>query len=541
MTNRYTLAAVTLLMAGAASATNYFFSPAGAGEKDATSWENAGDNAALVAAIKAMQPNDTLCMAAETFTITAGFDIPQGVTIKGGFAPELQQGVNTEIAYSDALVYTVWDANNTASNRSFIYIGNDDIGINATNGVKTYEDYQRTTLAGIELKNVNVTRTNKYSSAVFLVKHATVEFDHIKLVDNVCAGQGGTITLWGTYAYIHDCILNNNTTGGVGVAIHVREQNSKTDGSTKTSVVIIDRCQITGNIAADASVNYGGALAIADQAGIMYINNSTIANTDISGYGGGAIRVGTAAKMVATNSTFYNCRALNLSNSKNLNGESISIGGNGDFKSANSICVNQEDEKPNTNFALICIQAATTKFTSGGHNVFGSFFTANPNVTMTETDDVANTNTSEVVFGAKDAEASECENGMVVYKPLDTFRTVKVNDVIEATKDWDMPAELDLAVDQNGNVRPDVTVPGAYDFMAKAVTGIETVAAADPRLELRRIADGVFAVEGADAVEAYDLAGRRVAAAQGAVIDLSSSAAGIYIVRAAGLSAKIVR
>lgn len=101
--------------------------------------------------------------------------------------------------------------------------------------------------------------------------------------------------------------------------------------------------------------------------------------------------------------------------------------------------------------------------------------------------------------------------------------------------------QMDLTVDGLGMKRGETTWSGSYDPNG-VESGVSNIYADNEKtIEVRQIADGVFAVKGATAtVEAYDMAGRKVATGN-EIIDLSAAANGIYVVKAGAASAKIIR
>ena len=129
-----------------------------------------------------------------------------------------------------------------------------------------------------------------------------------------------------------------------------------------------------------------------------------------------------------------------------------------------------------------------------------------------------------------------------VIAPLEAYRNVSLDASRAIAEAWNLPAELDLTLDQTGATRPETTVPGAYDEENYKQTGI-VAAMTDGDFSLRAMGAGRYAVcgtEGAAAV--YDLGGRRLVAvyvAEGDILDLSALASGIYIVSVNGMSVKL--
>ncbi len=95
-----TTSLAALVFAVNTDATVHFFSPAGAGEKDGSSWENAATAETLAATIEALQPGDEVYLRAGSYA-PGLLTVPQGVTIKGGFG-EQYTGTNANIIYPTA-------------------------------------------------------------------------------------------------------------------------------------------------------------------------------------------------------------------------------------------------------------------------------------------------------------------------------------------------------------------------------------------------------------------------------------------------------
>lgn len=96
---------------------------------------------------------------------------------------------------------------------------------------------------------------------------------------------------------------------------------------------------------------------------------------------------------------------------------------------------------------------------------------------------------------------------------------------------------IDLSVDGRGYKRAATTWSGSYDDAAESF--VSEIAAASAKVQIKKIADGIYEVKGASA-EAYDLTGAKVATGNG-IIDLSGAAKGVYVIKAAGAAAKVLR
>ncbi len=113
----------------------------------------------------------------------------------------------------------------------------------------------------------------------------------------------------------------------------------------------------------------------------------------------------------------------------------------------------------------------------------------------------------------------------------------------EAVREWGMPADLDLTLDQLGNQRTSEMTPGAYavkkeDIDVSAVSKISE----EENPILLKIADGVYSIKDSTVpVMVYNLNGKLVMTAKAECIDLSSFTTGIYLLKAKNKVYKVIR
>ncbi|MDE5662223.1 MAG: T9SS type A sorting domain-containing protein, partial [Muribaculaceae bacterium] len=383
-------------------------------------------------------------------------------------------------------------------------------------------------LAGLTVSDAVYTGASSYAGSAIYGNKAFAELDHLRIVNNNRNTGGGAVTLVGAEAYIHDCIFRDNKGTNAGVALHMRD-NGKT---------IVARCEFSDNEATANNPQYGGALALADNGGTLYMANNTITGSHIYCAGAG-IRAG-------GNTTFYSMFNTWFDNTCNFatrySGAVISVGTGARFHSMADIVVNEDEGKADNgtnSFAHVFIQAASNEFHSGGHNIWTSVTNNSETGKFHDTDNINMAHTIASVFG----ENSYTDFGYSrVIVPLESYRTVPVDDIAAKAAEWNLPAQLDVTLDQAGNKRTAMTVPGAFDVSNFITTGIADAAAAD-RFTVLALGAKRFAVEGVEgAVAVYDLSGRKVSAgvvSAGSVLDLNGLASGIYILYADGKSAKI--
>lgn len=523
----------SMLCAVDADASVLFFSEAGAGEKDGSSWENSASADMLAATIKDLQPGDELYLQGG-FYAPGLLSVPQGVTIKGGFGDD-RIGTDCAIEYPsvyETILSADTDGDGNGDNSGVAFIVMDFAGDAA--------DYQKTVLAGLTIRDAHTTSTTYKGSALF-ASNVNAEFDHLKFIENRTEKGGGMVVLNGSRVYLHDCIWRDNKGTNAGVALHIRQKGGGTTAGNPGSEIIVDRCEFSDNTVAQPTNNnvakYGGAIALSDNGGTMYMANSTVTGTHISWAGAGA-RIGGGTTFYSLHNTWFDCTC---NQAARYSGAVLSVGNGAKFYSYADIVVNKEegrDDDGTNSFAAIFLQSASTGFTSGGHNLWQTV-TNNTASQPAESDNIAKTNTVASVFGEN--EYAQVDYSRVI-APLEAYRTVSLDDSRAIAEAWNLPAELDLTLDQTGATRPETTVPGAYDEENYKQTGI-AAAMADGDFSLRAMGAGRYAVcgtEGAAAV--YDLGGRRLVAvyvAEGDILDLSALASGIYIVSVNGMSVKL--
>ncbi len=530
-----TTSLAALVFAVNTDATVHFFSPAGAGEKDGSSWENAATAETLAATIEALQPGDEVYLRAGSYA-PGLLTVPQGVTIKGGFG-EQYTGTNANIIYPTA-------------NETILTADNDGDG-SGDNGNKAFitmnftgdaADFQTTTLAGLTIRDANI-KGQTYKGSAFFGSNVNIDFDHIKFIDNKLDKGGGVVVLNGSEAYIHDCIWRNNQGTNAGVALHIRQKGGGTNEGVAGSNIIVDRCEFSDNTVAQPTnsdvAKYGGAIALSDNGGTMYMANSTVTGSHISWAGAGA-RIG-------GNTIFYSIHNTWFDNTCNqgarYSGAVISVGTGAKFHSMADIVVNKEEGKADSgtnSFAHIFLQAATTGFTSGGHNIWTSVTNNTSDGKLLDTDNVDMSHTVSTVFGTN--EYATVNSHSKALAPLEAFRTVPLADVKAKAAEWNVPEKIDLGLDQTGGERPEITVPGAYDAQSLITTGI-VPAVGIGSFAVTPLGHACFCISGAcGPAEIYDLTGRKVASAaiaEGGMLDLSGLGHGIYILALDGKSAKL--
>lgn len=559
MKSRFTtiLTAVAMMTVVNANAADWFFSPNGAGEGSGDSWENAAsaeDLAGALADPETIAPGDNVYLLAGTYKHQAIlWTITPGVNIYGGY-PATMKGTDTAITYpvAENSIFTAdydGDGNGDNGESCFITITFD--------GKK--EDAPKNVLAGLTIRDAKCTSTGSYKGAALVVFSGNVELSHCKIINNVngyvdadgttLKGAGAVTSVCGAYLYAHDCVWADNKATRAGSAIIIRGAAGKSGTAAnelagtnpEKSVVYLDRCELSNNVLLDpanAKATYGGTIAVGDYCGNLYMNNCTATGTEIS-WAGAFCRLGGGDSMWMTNSTLY---GFKCNYSSRYSGTILSCGTGSKLYAANNVAVIKEDGKDGM-FATMFHQGGDGGvLETGGWNIWGSLNDAS-GATFATTDNIANTNTHNVVLGNDNPTlAAQGGNGTKVVTVKEDYRGMTVTELKALATKWSLPEQINVALDQRGLARPETTIAGAYDPKATSATGLENnFAVKAETLKVTALGNGNFAVNTQGVVQVYDLSGKLVQTSTNGVVNLSNAAKGVYVVRVNSQAQKIVK
>jgi hypothetical protein len=263
-------------------------------------------------------------------------------------------------------------------------------------------------------------------------------------------------------AYLTECSFYNNS-GVKGGALRMRssgDANAKIKGKT-----YLYRCSIHDNSVTEAT---GSAICVQHGVG-LYIINSTIANNTSSN--GGAVYVNGA------NSSFpdLSLYVINSTIAGNKGENQIQMSQGAKLHILNSIVVNNEDNGIISSSA-VAITGSTEapdyfNVTIDSKNFLGSFVNAVESPTVLPTgngySEMSKSNTYVTAFGN-----ATLKDGYIV----PTFRQGATQSELKTSINSlgiDLPKTLDLAIDQIGNERGDITALGA--IAVKTSTGISEI------------------------------------------------------------------
>ena len=469
----------------------YFFSPAGQGDGDGSSWENAAAGEYLGATLASADPGTEFYLMEGAYAPdvnTNKWEIPQGVVLKGGY-PTTMKGTKTRYNYAlggQSIFSADLDGDGKGDNTSyaFVYIGD---GTADEKSEAYYSDWQKTEIWGITFRD-GLRLNSKYWGNMVFVQAAQVDFHFCRFLNNDSQcddgtnGSNGAIEIWGSAVRCFDCIFRDNITAkGSGAAFQVRarQSNSSAHGPEDNAIAYFERCEFRNNIAYSTLESqpgnekwgtYGGNCSVADNGGTVYFVNCLIADSK-AWYRGVGIRVGGNNSAYFINNTFINNPCRQRSSRGSNNGSAVSAGNDSKNYFAGNIMVEYAANDDFTSSdAVVFIQNASASVHSAGYNVFGTVmnnstqeggFVATDNIpTSLET-----VNTIESVFGNTAAIANHGGVSDVV-APLAEVAPIDLASVKEVVAAWpldEMAKVMDLDKDQRGYTRAATSIAGSYD------------------------------------------------------------------------------
>ncbi len=483
------LAALTLSLNAQDETIRYFFSPAGSGDNDGTSWENAAPADMLGATLASAEPGMEFYLMEGAYAPdvnTNRWIIPQGVILKGGY-PATMTGTNTKYAFSkggQSVFSADLDGDGVGDNTdyAFVYIGD---GTPDEKSEAYYSTWQKTEIWGITFRDGRYMNSKYWGNMVF-VQAAQVDFHFCRFLNNDSQGDpdsdgsNGAIEIWGSAVRCFDCIFRDNITAkGSGSAFQVRarKSNSSTTDPADYSIAYFERCEFRNNITYNTVTStpekqvwgtYGGAASVSDNGGTLYMVNCLLADSKCW-YRGVGLRLGTNTKAYFICNTFYNNPCRQRSSRGSNNGSAISAGNNSNTYYAGNIMVEYEKNDDYTaTDPVVYIQNAAATVASAGYNVMGTVtnnstqaggFISSDNIPTS----LATVNTIESIFGSNQIANQGGVSDVVA--PIANV-AMDVNAVQAVVNTWpvdNIAKVMDLTKDQRRYTRASNTVSGSYD------------------------------------------------------------------------------
>ena len=439
---KWSLFLVGFLSMHSLSATNWFVKENGTGT--GSSWSDALSPDEFVAKLSnGIQDDDVVYLAAGNYypgtERTAFFNITKGITLIGGFSPDISGDI-TEITYP-SLYKTVFngdiDKNGKLDNSNSDKI----IEINTT---------KKVVLKGITITGgyrVNQGNNQNGQPAGINVKEGSdLELHFCTIKKNKSEASGGGMYILGAKVYCYRTVISENEAHNRGAGIRIQN-------GLVSSTLILESCLLKNN---NLISEWGGAIQVSGNNNPLYCINTTIIN-NTAGRGGAAIN--SAAPVYIVSSTIANNTCSNTDNGQDVRCESVN-----QMHIINSIITGYPDKTPH-----LFLNGSDKKITSDGYNVIGSI--GGTGTFLPATTDVIEKNWAEV-FGSNGLSknggypqtlALTGDFSLPDLTILETFGT-----------SYSIPAIL--TKDQRGFDRPSVTSTGAYEKSVKVkYTRIETL------------------------------------------------------------------
>ncbi len=568
-------------------ATTYFIKPDGSDMNDGLSWEQAISYDYFAENMEGgnFADGDVFCFAGGVYKLSSpDFDkylsVNRSVTFLGGFDPN-STGTNTEITYPSPYETVISggiesDVAAVPGNRTHLWYmerkdGDQPVRINVTVKGFTFKHAFR-----------NYDSASSYKGAV-MVFNTDLDMQWCNFIQNGAAFVGTSgLTLIASEANISDCVFSENFSSEKGAALGLFISSAYA-GDEYLTQAVVQRCQFTDNYfttdyypeaeyGEDGKPAYtnklrGTAIFLGsnDERLRLYLVNSLVADNYTEGFGVIMGYPGTTMYMISNTiaNKDYNSEQETRTVTANKNGTKdvgrglgvMSYGGY-NYMANNYIVNGVLGESAPSNPAILLSRSGATRpgtWNSGGYNISGTAWycttwttprdrTQTPEIQATSllylSDTDAETYTYANVFG----DNTFGDNGgfSQTLAPVSPVKSLTIDELNALKTEWNLPENINLAVDQRGFKRASTTCVGSYD--ADATSGIADVIAAD-RLSVCTLGNGLFSVNGAQAeATVYNLSGNVVKVVPANdVIDLSSLAKGVYIIHVDGEAFKVIK
>ena len=450
-----------LVVPSALSATDFFVTPEGAGDKSGSTWENAMGTAEFLTKLTWEGANKTadahtanaFLFATGTYTFNStGFVFNSGLTLKGGYDP-----ATGEAATSGR---TVFDGNKKERSNGAFFL--------QPNTLQNADGKKRTiSISNIDFENFvanGVWRggdTNwnyGYASALYIVKCGYAEIVDCNFRNNASTATGtykddnqsgtnqpkemaGAVSLNRVNTIFRNCSFIGNS-GNQGGAVKLFYNMG--GGVEKNLYTTFDGCYFADNKTTDC----GGAIYGRHTQQINVIN-STIVGNDAK-MGGG----------IYSNAPGYYDNVVNIvsstigGNTATDAGPEVYTNGTGVLNVTNSIIVNGADGE------AVADASATTSYKFLGNNYIGKVAEG---YTSAESDNISENNTYASIFGdnvAKDG----------TLRPIKFVEGMNPDEISTIVTGENWPYTVDVAVDQLGNARSAMTTAGALAVNKDSIT-----------------------------------------------------------------------
>mgnify|MGYP000665489561 FL=1 len=568
-------------------ATTYFIKPDGSDMNDGLSWEQAISYDFFAENMEGgnFADGDVFCFAGGVYKLSSpDFDkylsVNRSVTFLGGFDPN-STGTNTDITYPSPYETVISggiesDVAAVPGNRTHLWYmerkdGDQPVRINVTVKGFTFKHAFR-----------NYDSASSYKGAV-MVFNTDLDMQWCNFIQNGAAFIGTSgLTLIASEANISDCVFSENFSAEKGAALGLFISSAYA-GDEYLTQAVVQRCQFTDNYfttdyypeaeyGEDGKPAYtnklrGTAIFLGsnDERLRLYLVNSLVADNYTEGFGVIMGYPGTTMYMISNTiaNKDYNSEQETRTVSANKNGTKdvgrglgvMSYGGY-NYMANNYIVNGVLGESAPSNPAILLSRSGATRpgtWNSGGYNISGTAWycttwttprdrTQTPEIQATSLLYLSDTDEETYTYADVFGDNTFGDNGgfSQTLAPVSPVKSLTIDELNALKTEWNLPENINLAVDQRGFKRASTTCVGSYD--ADATSGIADVIAAD-RLSVCTLGNGLFSVNGARAeATVYNLSGNVVKVVPANdVIDLSSLAKGVYIIHVDGEAFKVIK
>lgn len=568
-------------------ATTYFIKPDGSDMNDGLSWEQAISYDFFAENMEGgnFADGDVFCFAGGVYKLSSpDFDkyltVNRSVTFLGGFDPN-STGTNTEITYPSPYETVISgciesDVAAVPGNRTHLWYmerkdGDQPVRINVTVKGFTFKHAFR-----------NYDSASNYKGAV-MVFNTDLDMQWCNFIQNGAAFIGTSgLTLIASDANVSDCVFSENFSAEKGAALGLFTSSAYA-GDEYLTQAVVQRCQFTDNYFTTdyyPEAEYGDDgkpaytnklrgtaifLGSSDERVRLYLVNSLVADNYTEGFGVIMGYPGTTMYMISNTiaNKDYNSEQETRTVSANKNGTKdvgrglgvMSYGGY-NYMANNYIVNGVLGESAPSNPAILLSRNSPTRpgtWNSGGYNISGTAWycttwatprdrTQTPEIQATSLLYLSDTDEETYTYADVFGDNTFGDNGGFnqTLAPVSPVKSLTIDELNALKTEWNLPENINLAVDQRGFKRASTTCVGSYD--ADATSGIADVIAAD-RLSVCTLGNGLFSVNGAQAeATVYNLSGNVVKVVPANdVIDLSSLAKGVYIIHVDGEAFKVIK
>ncbi len=548
---------VAALLAGFnAGAATYFATPAGAGEQDGSSWENAFPAESLADILEGVESGDIIYFGAGTYNgVTV--NMVDGISVIGGF-PASATGTDVS-GYNPSVNKTIFDAQGKNGGEPFISVNNEE------------QSKQATEIKGVTFTGATGGNITEYKGTVLYTRKAIMKIEDVTFENNVTS-WGGIVVPYKSQFYAKHCVWRNNVNNYYEVHYDAAGSGDKKKnntgavcisargGETEHSLVVLEGCTMTGNTLANAELAktvfcYGGLIANQDKSVDLVMVNNLLDGSGLTlKQNGGCLRQANKCQMIMAYNTLYNFNTTDPNDSK---GVVCSINAETPFFIAGNIIVSPMTTDVPKVYAFFDQNNNKLKYLTGGYNSIGGRYMNSQPESIWETGLVNNTwastdnwnvATQSDVLGSN--KITEKDGGYYI-EPLASCGDVNVASVQAAFDACDFltafkDVKIDLSVDIYGNKRAATSYRGCYDPNASAGgSGIADVAVSGDDIKVVSLGNGSFKVEGTEGVaDVYDISGRKVLTQElgdNSIISLEGMAGGVYIIKAGNASVKVAK